>query len=118
MKSHHEDYPAESIEAVIVQAADQISGARPGARKDTLDNYLKRLGELETIATSFAGVDKAYAIQAGREVRIFVNPQQVDDLGSHKMAREIAKRVQEELRYPGEIKVTVIRENRVTEYAK
>ncbi|MDD3399954.1 MAG: ribonuclease Y [Candidatus Pacebacteria bacterium] len=118
MKSHHEDYPAESIEAVIVQAADQISGARPGARKDTLDNYLKRLGELEAIATSFAGVDKAYAIQAGREIRIFVNPQQVDDLGSHKMAREIAKRVQEELRYPGEIKVTVIRENRVTEYAK
>ncbi len=118
MKSHHEDYPAESIEAVIVQAADQISGARPGARKDTLDNYLKRLGELEAIATSFTGVDKAYAIQAGREIRIFVNPQQVDDLGSHKMAREIAKRIQEELRYPGEIKVTVIRENRVTEYAK
>jgi ribonucrease Y len=118
MKSHHEDYPAESIEATIIQAADQISGARPGARKDTLENYLKRLGELETIATSFAGVDKAYAIQAGREIRIFVNPQQVDDLGSHKMAREIAKRVQEELRYPGEIKVTVIRENRVTEYAK
>jgi ribonuclease Y len=118
MKSHHEDYPAETIEAIIVQAADQISGARPGARKDTVENYLKRLGELETIATSQKGVDKAYAIQAGREIRVFVNPQQVDDLGAHKMAKEIAKNIQEELRYPGEIKVTVIRENRVVEYAK
>ncbi|MBI2042471.1 MAG: ribonuclease Y [Candidatus Nealsonbacteria bacterium] len=118
MKSHHEDYPAVSVEATIVQAADQISGARPGARKDSLDNYLKRLGELEAIATSFGGVDKAYAIQAGREIRVFVNPHQVDDLGSHKMAKEIAKRIQEELRYPGEIKVTLIRENRVVEYAK
>lgn len=118
MKSHHEDYPASCIEATLVQAADQISGARPGARKDSLDNYLKRLGELEAIATSFSGVDKAYAIQAGREIRIFVNPQQVDDLGAHKMAKEIAQRIQEELRYPGEIKVTLIRENRVVEYAK
>jgi len=118
MKSHHEDYPAETLEAVLVQAADQISGARPGARKDTLENYLKRLGDLEAIATSFEGVDKAYAIQAGREIRIFVNPQQIDDLGAHKIAKEVAKRVQEELRYPGEIKVTVIRENRVVEYAK
>jgi len=118
MKSHHEDYPAESIEATIVQAADQISGARPGARKDSLDNYLKRLGELEAIASSFEGVDKVYAIQAGREIRIFVNPHQVDDLGSHKMAKDIAKRIQDELRYPGEIKVTVVRENRVVEYAK
>jgi len=118
MKSHHEDYPAETLEAVLVQSADQISGARPGARKDTLENYLKRLGDLEAIATSFEGVDKAYAIQAGREIRIFVNPQQIDDLGAHKMAKEVAKRVQEELRYPGEIKVNVIRENRVIEYAR
>jgi ribonuclease Y len=118
MKSHHEEYPYESIEAQIVQVADQISGARPGARKDTLENYLKRLEELEKIATSFPGVEKAYAIQAGREVRVFVNPQEIDDLASYNLARGIAKRIQEELRYPGEIKVVVIRENRVVEYAK
>jgi len=118
MKSHHEEYPAENIEAVIVQAADQISGARPGARKDTLENYLKRLGELEAIATSFGGVEKAYAIQAGREIRVFVKPEQIDDLASHQLAKEIAKRIEEELNYPGEIKVNVIRESRVIEYAK
>jgi len=118
MKSHHEEYPAETLEAVLVQAADQISGARPGARKDTLENYLRRLGELETIATSFSGVDKAYAIQAGREIRVFVKPEEIDDIGAHKLAKEIAKRIQEELRYPGEIKVNVIRESRVVEYAK
>ena len=118
MKSHHEEYPAELTEAVIVQAADQISGARPGARKDTLENYLKRLGELESIATSFGGVEKAYAIQAGREIRVFVKPEQIDDLASHQLAKEIAKRIEEELNYPGEIKVNVIRESRVIEYAK
>lgn len=118
MKSHHEEYPAELIEAVIVQAADQISGARPGARKDTLENYLKRLGELEAIATSFGGVEKAYAIQAGREIRVFVKPEQIDDLAAHQLAKEIAKRIEEELNYPGEIKVNVIRESRVVEYAK
>jgi len=118
MKSHHEEYPAENIEAVIVQAADQISGARPGARKDTLENYLKRLGELEGIATAFEGVDKAYAIQAGREIRVFVKPEKIDDLAAHQLAKEIAKRIEEELRYPGEIKVNVIRESRVVEYAK
>ncbi|MFQ5722632.1 MAG: ribonuclease Y, partial [Candidatus Aminicenantales bacterium] len=118
MKSHHEEYPAESLEAVLVGVADQISGARPGARKDTLENYLKRLEELEGIATSFDGVDKAYAIQAGREIRIFVRPEEVDDLGAKKIAREIAKRIQEELKYPGEIKVTLIRENRVVDYAR
>ncbi len=118
MKSHHEEYPAETIEAVLVQAADQISGARPGARKDTLENYLKRLGELEAIATSFGGVEKAYAIQAGREIRVFVKPEQIDDLASHQLAKEIAKRIEEELNYPGEIKVNVIRESRVIEYAK
>jgi len=118
MKSHHEEYPAEILEAVIIQAADQISGARPGARKDTLENYLKRLGELEAIAVSFQGVDKAYAIQAGREIRVFVKPEEIDDLTSHKLAKEIAKRIEEELNYPGEIKVNVIRESRVIEYAK
>ena len=118
MKSHHEEYPYESMEAVIVQTADAISGGRPGARKDTLENYLKRLGELEEVANSFAGVDKSYAIQAGREIRIFVKPDEVGDLEAKKMAREIANRVQSELRYPGEIKVTLIREKRIVEYAK
>ena len=118
MKSHHEEYPTESIEGIIVQVADQISGARPGARKDTAENYLKRLEELEGIATSFQGIEKAYAIQAGREIRIFVKPSEVDDLGAKKIAREVANRIQEELKYPGEIKVTVIRENRVVEYAR
>jgi len=118
MKSHHEEYPYESLEAIIVQTADAISGARPGARKDTLENYLKRLGDLENIATAFSGVEKAYAIQAGREIRVFVKPEEVDDLGARKLAKEIAERIQEELRYPGEIKVNVIRESRVIEYAK
>lgn len=118
MKSHHGDYPAESLEAVLVQVADQISGARPGARKDTLENYLKRLSDLEDIATSFPGVEKAWALQAGREIRVFVRPEEVDDYGATKLAKEIADRVQEELRYPGEIKVTVIREKRIVEYAK
>lgn len=118
MKSHHEEYPAESLEAILVQTADQISGARPGARKDTLENYLKRLGELEGIATSFPGVNKAYAIQAGREIRIFVKPDEIDDLGAKRLAREVSERIQEELKYPGEIKVTVIREKRIVEYAR
>lgn len=118
MKAHHEEYPYETIESVIVQTADQVSGARPGARKDTLENYLKRLGELEAIASRFVGVDKAYAIQAGRELRVFVKPDKVDDLGAKKIAKEVANSIQEELKYPGEIKVIVIRENRVTEYAR
>lgn len=118
MRSHHEEFPYESVEGVIVQAADQISGARPGARKDTVENYLKRLGELEGIATSFGGVDKAWALQAGREIRVFVRPKEIDDWGAKKMAKDIAKRIEEELRYPGEIKVNVIRETRVTEYAR
>jgi len=118
MKSHHEEYPYESIEAILVQVADQISGARPGARKDTLENYLKRLQDLENIATSFPGVEKAWALQAGREIRIFVKPEEIDDLAAKKLAKDIADRIQEELRYPGEIKVNVIRESRVVEYAK
>lgn len=118
MKSHHEEYPSETIEAVLVQVADQISGARPGARKDTLENYLRRLEDLEDIAKAFEGVKEVYAIQAGRELRVFVEPQEIDDLKAQKMAREIAQKVQEELRYPGEIKITVIRENRIVEYAR
>ena len=118
MKSHHEDYPYESLEAVLVQTADQISGARPGARKDTVENYLKRLGDLEKIALSFPGTEKAWALQAGREIRVFVRPEEIDDLTAKKMAKEIAARIQEELRYPGEIKVNLIRELRVTEHAR
>lgn len=118
MQSHHEEYPYESLEAVIVQVADQISGARPGARKDTLEAYLKRLEELERVANSFEGVEKSYAIQAGREIRIFVQPEKIDDLSARKLAKEVADRIQQELQYPGEIKVTVIRETRTIEYAR
>jgi ribonuclease Y len=118
MKAHHDDYPADTLEAVIVKVADSISGARPGARKDTLENYLQRLKNLEDIANRFEGVDKTYAIQAGREIRVFVSAEKVDDLGAEKMARQIAENIEEELKYPGEIKVTVIRETRVVEYAR
>lgn len=118
MKAHHEDYPYESLEAVIIQTADQISGARPGARKDTLENYLKRLGDLENIAKEFKGVEKAWALQAGREIRVFVKPEEIDDMGAKRLAKDIANRIQDELKYPGEIKVSVIREMRVIEYAK
>ena len=106
------------VETVIVKVADAVSGARPGARKDTYEQYLQRLGELEDIATSFEGIEKAYAIQAGREIRVFVDPGQVDDFRAHALAREIADKIEEELKYPGEIKVIVIRENRIIEYAK
>lgn len=118
MEAHHEEYPYETLESRIVQAADAISGARPGARRDSVENYIKRLTELEAIANSFEGVEKSYAIQAGREVRIFVEPDKVDDLGAKKIAREIAQRIENELKYPGEIKINVIRENRVTEFAR
>jgi ribonuclease Y len=118
MKSHHEDYPFETIEASIVQAAEAISAARPGARKENLENYIKRLEELEKIATDFQGVEKAYAIQAGREIRIFVNPEKIDDLGAYKLAKDIAQEIEKEIKYPGEIKVNVIRETRVIEYAR
>ena len=118
MKSHHEEYPYETIESRIVQAADAISASRPGARKDTVENYLQRLAELEQVASSFAGVEKAYAIQAGREVRVFVTPDKIDDYSAKKLARDIANRIQEDLKYPGEIKVTLIRETRVIEYAR
>ena len=118
MKSHHDNTPHESIEAVIVQTADIISGGRPGARRDSVENYIKRLQELEDLAKSFDGVEKSYALSAGREIRIFVFPEKLGDLEAKDLAREISKKIEQELTYPGEIKVTVIRENRITEYAR
>jgi ribonuclease Y len=118
MEAHHNEYPYSTLESYIVQAADAISGSRPGARRDTVENYLKRLAELETIATSFKGVEKAYALQAGREVRIFVTPSEVNDLEAKTIAREVAVRIENELKYPGEIRVIVIRESRTIEYAR
>jgi ribonucrease Y len=118
MKSHHEEYPFSSPESYIITAADALSAARPGARKDTVENYLKRLEELEALTTSFEDVEKCYAIQAGREIRVFVRPDEIDDLGATKLARDIADRIEEELKYPGEIKVNVLRETRAVEYAR
>lgn len=118
MQSHHDSYPYEIPEAYVVSAADAISAARPGARRDTLENYIKRLSDLEKIATSFPGVKQAYAISAGRELRVFVAPEKIDDFGALELARAIANRIQTELKYPGEIKVNVIRETRAVEYAK
>ncbi|MDP2594251.1 MAG: ribonuclease Y [bacterium] len=118
MQSHHEEHPYETPEAVIVQTADAISAGRPGARRDTVDRYLERLGDLERLASAFEGVEKVYAISAGREIRVFVNPGKVSDLALHKLARDISVRIQSQLRYPGEIKVNVIRENRVVEFAR
>ncbi len=118
MQAHHEEYPYETIESIIVQTADAISGARPGARRDSLENYLKRLEDLEKIANSFTGVEKSYAIQAGREIRVFVTPETISDFEAKKMARDIANKVEAELKFPGEIKVNVIRESRSIEYAR
>lgn len=118
MQAHHGEYPYESVESVIVQTADAISGSRPGARRDNLEHYLKRLSDLEAIALSFEGVEKAYALAAGREIRVFVLPEKVSDLEAKKMARDIAIRIEHELRYPGEIKVNVIREARSIEFAR
>jgi ribonuclease Y len=114
---HHEDKP-KTLEAIIVKAADAISGARPGARKDSLEFYVKRLTDLENAAKSFPGVEKVYAIQAGRELRVFVNPKEINDYAAAKMAREIADKIASEMKFPGEVRVTLIRESRVTEYAK
>lgn len=112
MKSHHDDYPHASIESYIVTAADIISAARPGARKETAEKYIKRLEELESLVNSFPSVEKSYAIQAGREVRVFVNPEKTDDLAAMNLAKDIAGRIQEDLKYPGEIRVVVMRETR------
>lgn len=116
--AHHEDVKAESVEAILIQAADAVSAARPGARRENLEGYVKRLERLENVATSFAGVEKAYAIQAGREIRVIVNSDEIDDVKTSQLAKEVAKKVESELEYPGLIKVTVIREKRVIEYAK
>ena len=118
MQSHHEDFPYETIESRILQAADAISAARPGARRETLEKYLKRLKELETIALSFEGVDKVFAIQAGREVRIFVNAEMLDDYKSEKLSFDIAHKIEKNCEYPGEVRVAVIRENRFESVAK
>ena len=115
---HHGDAEAAGVESILVAAADAISASRPGARKETVEMYVKRLENLERIATSFTGVDKAYAIQAGREIRVLVKPQEIDDASAMTMAREMAKKIEEELQYPGQIKVTVLRETRAIEYAK
>ena len=115
--THHEDHP-DQLETLIVKVADAVSGARPGARKDTYEQYLQRLGELEDIAKGFDGIEKAYAIQAGREIRVFVCPGEIDDFAAHELARNIADKIEAELKYPGEIKVNVIRETRVIEYAR
>lgn len=118
MKSHHEDYPYETVESIIVQTADAISGGRPGARRDSVENYLKRLQELEALVNAFEGVEKSYALQAGREIRIFVTPEKVSDAEAKIMARDVATKIEQELKYPGEIKVTMIRETKVIEYAR
>ncbi len=118
MQSHHEDYPYATSEAYVITAVDVLSAGRPGARRGTLENYIKRLGDLEKIAKEFPGVKNAYAISAGRELRIFVLPEKIDDFGALEMAREVANRIQSELKYPGEIKVNVIREMRAVEYAR
>ena len=116
--SHHHEIDQESVEAAIVEAADAISGARPGARRESLEHYIKRVRALEDIANSFKGVSQSYALQAGREVRIFVKPEEIDDLDSVRLARDIAKNIEESMQYPGQIKVTVIRETRTVDYAK
>jgi len=118
MESHHEDYPFSTPESFIVAAADALSASRPGARRDSVENYIKRLKELEEIAFKFGGVKNAYAISAGRELRIFVIPEKIDDFGAYQLAKDIAAKVEAELKYPGEIKVNVIRETRAVEYAR
>jgi len=116
--AHHNEEEPETVEAWIVQAADALSGGRPGARRDSVEHYVKRLEALEAVANSFEGVEKSFAIQAGREVRMLVKPESIDDLGAMRLARDVAKKIEESLEYPGQIKVTVVRETRAIEYAK
>ncbi len=116
--AHHNDVEPQTIVACLVQASDAISAARPGARRENVENYIKRLEQLEEISSSFKGVDKAYAIQAGREIRIMVRPEEVDEDHMTLLARDIAKRIEDEMEYPGQIKVNLIRETKAVEYAK
>jgi ribonuclease Y len=116
--SHHHEVDQETVEAIIVEAADAISGARPGARRENLENYIKRVRTLEEIATSFPGVDSAYALQAGREIRILVKPNQIDDLEAVRLSKDISKSIEDSMQYPGQIQVTVIRETRAVGFAK
>jgi len=118
MEAHHDEYPHTTTEAFIVTTADIISAGRPGARRGTVENYIKRLGDLEKIATGFNGVKSAYALSAGREVRVFVIPEKVDDFGALQMAKEIANKIKSDMQFPGEIKVNVIREMRAVEIAR
>jgi ribonuclease Y len=118
MQAHHEEYPYETPESIIVQVADALSGGRPGARRDSIEHYIKRLEDLEAIAKNMDGVEKAFAIQAGREVRVLVNPEAMSDFAAHELAKAIAHKIEAELKYPGEIKVNVIRESRAIEYAR
>jgi ribonuclease Y len=116
--SHHGEVEPQSIEAVIVAAADAISGARPGARRESLETYIKRVTELEDIGNSFEGVSQTFAIQAGREIRVIVRPEAVDDYAAIQLSKDIAKKIEDNLQYPGQIRVTVIRETRAVDYAK
>ena len=118
IEAHHDEVEIESVEAIIVQISDAISGGRPGARRESVDRYIERLRALEDIATSFEGVEQAFAIQAGREVRVVVDPQEVDDLGAMRLARDVSKQIEDSLQYPGQIRVTVLRETRAAEYAR
>ena len=118
IESHHGEVEQRTIDAVLAQIADSISGGRPGARRESIETYVKRLERLEEICTAFEGVEKVYAMQAGREVRVLVQPEEVDDLAAQVIARDIAKQVEEELQYPGQIRITVVRETRATEFAR
>ena len=118
MQSHHDDYPFASPESFIVATADIISAARPGARRGTLEKYVKRLEDLEKITSSFEGVKNSYAVSAGKEIRVFVIPEKVDDFGALRLARDIASKIESDMKYPGDIKVTIIREVRAVEYAR
>jgi ribonuclease Y len=118
IEAHHNEVEVRTVEAVLTQAADGISGGRPGARRESLEHYVKRLERIEEIASEKPGVEKVFAMQAGREIRVMVKPDDVDDIAAQVIARDIAKQIEEELTYPGQIRITVVRESRATEYAK